>query len=148
MWRFQIPMSTTLRGATRLSAVGKVMYSVCDKCGHEDCGVQMDGLFRCLRCRFTCPVRRAKPLDVVRIGRRFFVRAWKVKLRRRSCRPVLRHAHTSSSPRPREGGARVVAATGRDGSGERDDGGGDSADGGSDPPSPPSPAHDIAARAP
>jgi hypothetical protein len=43
--------------------------------------------------------------------------------------PIIRR---SLAPRPREGGARMVAAGGRHGTG-RDDGGGDSDDGG-DPP--------------
>jgi len=140
MWRFQIPMSTTLRGATRLSAVGKVMYSVCDKCGHEDCGVQMDGLFRCRRCYFSCPVQQAKPLDVVRIGRRFFVRA-RLKHRRLQHRHLASRAaviriRPSSTPRPRQGGTRVVAASGRDGSDGRDDGSGDDGGGGGGEPPP------------
>ena len=52
--------------------------------------------------------------------------------RRPVWRPPVVHACPTSTPRPRERGARVVAARGRDG-GARDDGGGDS-DGGGDPP--------------
>jgi hypothetical protein len=44
--------------------------------------------------------------------------------------PAIVHAVPASSPRPREGGARMVAAGGRDGNGDRDDGSGD--DGGPD----------------
>jgi hypothetical protein len=51
--------------------------------------------------------------------------------RRRAWRPPVVHACPASTPRPREGGARMVAASGRDGTAERDDGGGKS-DGGGD----------------
>jgi len=56
--------------------------------------------------------------------------------RRRAWRPPVLHACPTSTPRPREGGARMVAASGRDGSGKRDDGGGsgDPEGGGGDPP--------------
>jgi len=49
---------------------------------------------------------------------------------RRAWRPPVLHACPTSTPRPREGGARVLVASGRDGSEGRDDGDG----GGSDPP--------------
>ena len=51
--------------------------------------------------------------------------------------PAIVHAVPASSPRPREGGARMVAVGGRDGNGERDDGGGGGdgdSGGGSEPP--------------
>ena len=57
----------------------------------------------------------------------------------RAWRPAVTHDRPSSTRRQREGGARVVAASGRDGSGERDDGSGSDGDGGgggSDPPPP------------
>ena len=50
--------------------------------------------------------------------------------RRPAWRPPVLHASPTSSPRPREGGARMVAASGRDGTGERDDGSGGDSDGG------------------
>src|SRR5262249_1252930 len=55
----------------------------------------------------------------------------------RRWRPPVTHDRPSSTPRPREGGARMVAASGRDGSGERDDGSGDGGNaggGGGEPP--------------
>ena len=49
----------------------------------------------------------------------------------RAWRPAVTHDRPSSTRRQREGGARMVAASGRDGTGERDDGsGGDDGDGG------------------
>ena len=45
---------------------------------------------------------------------------------RRAYRPPVLHACPTSTPRPREGGARMVAVGGRDGDGARDDGGGSS----------------------
>ena len=58
--------------------------------------------------------------------------------RRPAWRPPVAHNRPNSTPRPREGGARMAAASGRDGTGERDDGsGGDGdgdGDGGGDPP--------------
>src|SRR5262249_25639961 len=61
--------------------------------------------------------------------------------RRPAWRPPVAHGCPSSTPRPREGGARMVAASGRDGSGGRDDGGGsdDGGGGNGDGPSPPHP---------
>jgi len=53
--------------------------------------------------------------------------------RRRAWRPAVVHACPTSTPRPRERGARRVAASGRDGIGKRDDGSGDVGSG-SDPP--------------
>jgi len=58
--------------------------------------------------------------------------------RRPVWRPAVRHVYPSSTPRPRERGARMVAASGRDGTGARDDGGGGGGgDGGDGPPPPP-----------
>jgi hypothetical protein len=58
--------------------------------------------------------------------------------RRAPWRPPVARSCPSSTARPREGGARVVAVGGRDGDGTRDDGsgGGDGNGGGSDPPPP------------
>jgi hypothetical protein len=66
--------------------------------------------------------------------------------RRRAWRPPLVHGRPTSSPRARAARVQLVAIGGRDGTGERDDGSGgdDDSGGGSDPPSLPSPAHDIA----
>jgi len=63
----------------------------------------------------------------------------RVRAARRPVRRPLVHDRPSSTARPREGGARMVAAAGRDGTAERDDGGGgDSGDdgGGGEPPPP------------
>jgi hypothetical protein len=70
--------------------------------------------------------------------------------RRPAWRPPVLDACPASTPRPRERGARVVAASGRDGTGKDDGSGGgdDDGGGGSDPPPPPSPAYDIAGGAP
>ena len=67
-----------------------------------------------------------------RCGRVSSVRAAPKSARPRAVtpRPAVRHVLAISTPRPREGGARVVVAAGRDGNGERDDGGGDDGDGG------------------
>jgi hypothetical protein len=58
--------------------------------------------------------------------------------RRRAWRPPIVHGCPISTPRPRERGARMVAASGRNGDGARDDGGGpadsDGGGAGSDPP--------------
>jgi len=63
--------------------------------------------------------------------------------------PTVVHAVPASTPRPRERGARVVAASGRDGSGERDDGSGGNDDGsGSDGPPPPGRVPSINGRRP
>jgi hypothetical protein len=48
----------------------------------------------------------------------------------RRWRPPVVHDRSISTPRSREGGARMVAAGGRDGTAERDDGGGSDGDGG------------------
>jgi hypothetical protein len=58
--------------------------------------------------------------------------------RRSALRPPLAHSCPSSTPRPRERGARTVAASGRDGTAGRDDGGGsdDSGGGGGSDPLP------------
>jgi hypothetical protein len=45
----------------------------------------------------------------------------------------------TSTPRPREAGARLAAPGGRDVAGKRDDGGGESSDGGGGDPPPPTP---------
>jgi len=77
--------------------------------------------------------------------------AAKVK-RMRRCVPaklaLIMRVMPKSTPRPRESGARMIVASGRDRSGERDDGSGSDGDGGgsgSDPP--PALACDIAGRA-
>ena len=56
--------------------------------------------------------------------------------RRPVSRPPVPHACPASTPRPREGGARMVAARGRGGM-KRDDGSSDSDGGGGEPPPPP-----------
>jgi len=57
--------------------------------------------------------------------------------RRPVWRPPVVHACPTSTPRPRERGACMVVASGRDGTAGRDDGGGDSDGGGSSDPPPP-----------
>jgi hypothetical protein len=100
---------------------------------------------------FAVPPRRESPLSGVlrRIEQaRVFKGAFKVasvvlgspRRRAPAWRPAVVHIAPRSTPRPRERGARMVAASGRDGTGERDDGsGGDSgagAGGGGDGPGP------------
>src|SRR5262249_41895396 len=60
-------------------------------------------------------------------------------------RPPVPRPIVHAMPRPREGGARMVAASGRDGDGARDNGSGDSdGDGGGDGDGPsPTPAREV-----
>jgi hypothetical protein len=91
----------------------------------------------------TLTERHARGADQVAAARRA---ARCAAQRRLAYRPEVPHARPISTSRPREGGARVVVASGRDGTQKRDDGsgsgsnggGGDGDGGGSDPASPPS----------
>jgi hypothetical protein len=114
-------------------ALATTVNQPCQHCGQRHDGVGLiahgGGLF-CQRCGFRTEARAAKT---------------KHQRRAPAKRPIVRVMATSMPrPRPREGGARVGAVGGRDGTGQRDDGGGDGgSDGGGDGPPPPfAPASD------
>jgi hypothetical protein len=109
-----------------VAALRRLVGKPCRGCGsHDDpCVCIPTGTVRCRCGRVTSVMKAPKPA-------RRRAPAW---------RPAVAYAVPTLAPRPRERGARVVAASGRDGDGGRDDGGG--GDGG-DPPGPAS-ANDAA----
>jgi len=94
--------------------------------------------FKLVDDKYVAPPARGAPRGTRRGGRREMLKAFREAFDRlrapRRRPPAVTHSRPTSIPRPREGGARMVAASGRSERGPPSDDGS-----GGDPPGPPPP---------